>query len=175
MAETTGLTKRQRRMWLRILVIVSLTLNLLFIGLVAGTFARVGPPMPPPPPSVGAAMFKAMPPDDRKEIRERMRGTRDMHRDERHASEAEAVLAALSAEPFDAEALRQVVLSQAQSRFEEISAAQSDWVDRVAGMSDSEREAFVGRMQQIIAEAAEKRSKGWFGDKDRHGDEGPRD
>ena len=92
MAETTGLTKRQRRMWLRILVIVSLTLNLLFIGLVAGTFARVGPPMPPPPPSVGAAMFKAMPPDDRKEIRERMRGTRDMHRDERHASEAEAVL-----------------------------------------------------------------------------------
>ena len=92
---------RSRRF--RIVLILSLAANLLFIGLMVGAVMRhghAGPRYRDRPPSVGAALFRALPREDKREIREAMHQRDSLVRDAERQSDFAEIRALLIAEPF---------------------------------------------------------------------------
>lgn len=153
-------TKPRRRLWLRILLGVSLALNLLVFGLLAGAAIRFGgPDHKPPHPSVGAALFREMPREDRRELFQSMRGDRDREK-ARQAQEAKAVLDTLRAIPFDPDALSSVVGRHLNRRSTKLAATQDDWLSRVADMDAEARAAYADRIEHALSGKGKKR-KWW--------------
>lgn len=129
---------------LRVVFALSLGLNLLVAGLVAGAWWRVGPHDGP---RVGgpAALYLALPREERHALRAEMRGTID--RDGRRMREP--VIAALRADPFDPEALATTLAAQSDAMAQAQTRMRALWLDRVAAMSPAERAAYAYRLQDM--------------------------
>lgn len=144
------------RLWVRVLLGVSLALNLLVLGLIGGAMLRFGGPdgMRAPPRSVGAALFRELPREDRRALRA---GAGESH-DQRHVrlkADAKALGAALRATPFDAGAMEALLEGHAKTRAESHMSLQRAWLDRVIAMSNAERQAYADRLERTL-----NRSKG---------------
>jgi len=140
------------RLWVRVLLGVSLALNLLVLGLVGGAMLRFGGPegMRAPPRSVGAALFRELPREDRRALRS---GAGESH-DQRHArlkADAEALGAALRATPFDAGAMEILLEGHAKTRADSHMFLQRAWLDRVVAMSDAGRQAYADRLERALS------------------------
>lgn len=141
-------TKPRARRWVRVLLGVSLALNLAVIGLAAGAAFRFGGPdgVRRSPPPMGAILYRELPRDDRRALRGRVFGSREQHAAKRRADVA-AVDAALRTVPFDAAAVGQFLDQQAQEHDTFQAAVQDAWLTRVSQMSDSERAAYADRLR----------------------------
>lgn len=139
------------RRWLRVALAVSLTLNLLVVGLVVGAAMRFGGPDGghKPPPSMGAALYRELPRDDRKAVRAAMKSAHGQRKSDR-ATEAQRLGDALRAQPFDAAAVQAVMAVQAQARADWQGGVQQAWLARVAAMSDAERIDYANRLQKAM-------------------------
>lgn len=146
MNQTTPTTTGPR-LWLRIVFGISLALNLLVIGLVVGAIARFGgmEGRRLPPHSMGAAMYRELPRADREALREKSQ-TRATHSVESRVAEANAIAAALRADPFDKGAVQVVLDEQAQHRIGWQQSAQTAWLDRVSLMSIADRSEYADRL-----------------------------
>ncbi|MHA6262515.1 periplasmic heavy metal sensor [Arenibacterium sp. CAU 1754] len=154
-------TKPRRRLWMRLLFGGSLALNLLFVGLFVGAAMRFGgPDRKPPQPSVGAALFREMPREDRRALFSSMRSHREINGG-RRASEAQAVIQALRAQPFDPDALSRVVGQQLNRRSTWLAATQDDWLARVADMSAQDRNAYADRIEQAMSGQSRQKRRWW--------------
>ena len=143
-------------MWMRILLAVSLALNLLIVGVVVGAVVRFGGG-PPPRAGVDFALpyVRALEPGDRRAIfREVRRGGAAFDRDAKRARYA-AVVAALRAEPLDRDALAALVSAQADAAKQMQGAAQEAWLNLVSDMDAAERAEYAER----VAAFAERRGK----------------
>lgn len=143
----TAPQQKASRPWVRILLIGSLGLNLLIVGLVAGSLYRIRDARDTrPPPSIGAMMFRELSREDRRALRdhagERTKGTK-----EARFAEGRLVMEALRASPFDREALEMLLDQQAETRAAFQKQIQAAWLDRVESMTEAEREAYAERLQ----------------------------
>ncbi|WP_372571406.1 periplasmic heavy metal sensor [Ruegeria jejuensis] len=154
MAETVYRT----RTWVKLLLGVSLALNLAVAGLAVGAMLRFGGDdhKRPMPKTVGSMLYRALPDDDRKSLRNQ---TRDIHKARRGAKESDlkAVIAVLDADPFDPQALQDVIREQAKARSAVFMAMQTAWIEQVLSMDDAERQAYADRLEEL---AQRKRHKG---------------
>lgn len=151
------------RNWMRVLLAVSLALNLLFVGLAVGAAMRFGGMAAHHRmPSVGAALFRALPEADRRNLRVRSRELLDHEHERPPMAEAGEIVAALTAEPFDRLALEAIVARETQRRHAWITATQKAWVDQVAAMSAAGRREYAERLQEVM----ERRAR-WLGRRDR--------
>ena len=109
--------------WLRVVLGLSLMLNLLIVGLVLGAVIRFGGPGERPPPPTGVAMFRALPSDDRRAMRDHLREALLPPSDRR--SEAEDLAEVLSADPLtvDPETLDQLQVMETIKQGETIYSA----------------------------------------------------
>lgn len=159
--DTSAPQTGRSRWWLRALLIVSLALNLMFIGLGVGAAMRFGGhDGGRTPPTIGAALYRALPSEDRAAMREQMRELRRADRGESRRIEAAAIIEALGRTPFDADALAAVTgaqLNRHSGRFEAIQAA---WLNRITAMNDADRAAYARRLEEIVEQKPRKR--GWF-------------
>jgi hypothetical protein len=136
--------KTQNGRVLRIVLVVSLALNLAVAGLVVGSFAsgRVGAG-PPRSFDVGLGpMSRALAPEDRREIGTALRNARPMA-GYRPRQQATLMIAALRATPFEPETLRVLIAEQAAHG----ALAQDVVIDHIVTMSDEHRAAFADRLQ----------------------------
>lgn len=149
-----------RRVWPRVVLVVSLALNLLFVGLILGAVARHGgPDGRRGPPSIGAALYRALPQEDRKELRDESHSLRDhKQRAERDLAALQQVAATLRATPFDAQALSGMVNRDLDQRRGELAAMQAAWLQKIEQMSDAERRAYADRLLEVFTQ----RKEGWF-------------
>lgn len=130
--------------WLRVVLGMSLAVNLLILGLVLGAVLRFGGPGDRPPPPTSVSMFRALPSDDRRDMRNMLREALPPSRDRR--SEAADLAAVLSADPYD-EAAVIAVLDDHAARREAFQAALRDaWLGHVDDMSAEERSAYAERL-----------------------------
>ncbi len=143
--------------WMRVLLGLSLALNLLVLGLVSGAMVRYGGAdgMRPPPRTVGATLFRELPPEDRRAIRDRSNGMMmmngmNMNHHERRMAAASAVSAAMRAKPFDRDALSAILEQQAAQRDGFETSVQQAWIERVANMTDAQRHAYAGRLEHAM-------------------------
>ena len=160
MSVTPGPEKETRRVWPRVMLVISLGLNLLFVGLMLGAVARHGGPEGRrPPPSVGAALYRALPHEDRQELRKATRPIRDREqmrtRDEK---DLEGIAQALRATPFDAATLSELVNRDFERRRDGLASMQAAWLQRIEEMSDQERDDYAERLMEVFAPP----KHGWF-------------
>lgn len=147
MTDATTPTVRRSPLWMRVLLGVSLALNLAVIGLAAGAALRLfghgGPPLPPE--SFGGAIYRALEPGDRRELSARVRATVEPRNSRRE--DAASLVRALRAEPYDAAAVVAVLDAQSAARLGWREALQVAWLDQVASMNASERKAYADRVE----------------------------
>lgn len=144
-------TTRRCPLWIKIVLALSLALNLAVIGLVSGFLLRGGPDGARLP-AMGYAMpyVMALPKDLRRDVFNTVRG--DDTLPDRRARRAEygAMIAVLRATPYDAEAARAILARQADGVSRVQNVAQSAWLDAVASLSDAERATYAQNMQEAL-------------------------
>lgn len=146
-------TKAKTRGWVKILLVVSLGLNLLVAGAVAGAVFSGGrwhPKGPPRLETLGGPLTRALEEDDRRAIGKKIR---QAYRDgsfsrDRHLEQFDGLIADLKATPFDPEAV-EARLATMQSLFRErLSLGQDLLIERLTEMDDDERAAYADRLAE---------------------------
>ena len=146
-------TPKTPRNWTRILLVVSLALNLAIVGIVAGAMFSDGP-------KNGSQRFdlsvgpltRAMEPDQRDSLRAALRDSGAFQRADRAAirSDMNALVATLRAADFDADAFR-AALTRQRARLQNAQDAALDAVTQsVSDMSAPERAAFADRLEEQL-------------------------
>lgn len=138
----------------KIVLAVSLALNLLILGLVGGAFLNDGPGKAAGlPRDVAFGPFsEAFSRGDRKALRAALMNKAPEFRASRAAAKAEfdALLVALRTQPFDAGALR-LALGSIETRYADRLRFGRELIEtRIATMSASDRIDFADRLQQVL-------------------------
>ncbi|HMO09534.1 MAG TPA: periplasmic heavy metal sensor [Paracoccaceae bacterium] len=143
--------------WMRVLLVVSLALNLAVAGLVAGAMLR-GPWSGDGPRAVSVRdpglgpYAAALSEEDRSVLRRALRARLPDLRAARAGFQADmqAVLGALRAEPFDPEALRAAMDRSSARLTETVAIGQAMVFDRIAALGPAERRAFADRLEAAL-------------------------
>lgn len=142
--------------WARGLLILSLTLNILMLGLAGGWVLRHGAPQAPHAARTDLAagpLTRALSEADRREIGRQIRqalresggNRRDMH------ASFEALVRDLRAVPFDPEQMAATLDAQRKGVAKRFEIGQQVLIAHLAQMSDAERAAYADRVEARIA------------------------
>ena len=139
--------------WVKAVFALSLALNLLVVGAVAGAAWRHGGPGGPDgrarsggPPS-GLSMLRALERDDRRAVLRAARAAQIEPAFDRGAFQAELV-AALRAEPLDMDALDRLLAQQRAYAGARLETVLGVWRAHVQSMSADAREAYAERLEE---------------------------
>jgi len=153
MAETEGRTKRRARVF-RVVLVVSLALNLLVLGVMAGGLMKGAQMHRASHAPDLRAMWLALPESARSDVRQangpRDREARAAQREERRARAAARqaeLLALLRAPEFDAQAFSAMLMAEHLERSERIERAQQAFVARVSALDAAERALMAQRLE----------------------------
>lgn len=156
---------------LRVVLFLSLAMNLVVVGLVAGFIVRGGPPHPP---KRGGSDYvipytRAFDEDQRKDVWRSLK--RDFaERRERGGDRAGVIagynqaLEVLRAEPFDQAAMIAVLEGQTARANERLAAGQQVLTNHLSALTQAERAAYADRLAREIERLEERRSR-WGSDK----------
>lgn len=146
------------RRWVKIVLGLSLALNLLIIGAVAGTAFRVSKTVNDAPRS-GFAFVAALEREDRRSV---FSALRDENRKSRSAGrrEMEQIFSILRSDDLDADALARAMAGQAEraSRMQE--RIKDQLIVVVGNMSVEERRAYAERLEWHLKRGPTKKKKG---------------
>ncbi|WP_235915843.1 periplasmic heavy metal sensor [Thalassovita mangrovi] len=143
------------RLWLRIVLFVSLALNLAVLGVVAGAVLRFGPAKDGPPvrgDQVAGVYTYALTPEERRQI------GRDMFRQHREDlpsrsdmnADFDAMVATLRAQPFDADAASAILRRQLEFGQKRAELGHKLLLQHLSEMSDGDRAAYADRLEQAL-------------------------
>ena len=148
------------RVW-RVVLVLSLALNLAVVGMIVGASVsgRFGD-RPPRSFDFGLGpVARALEPRERRQIGLAMRRDGSL-RDMDLRGNAAAMIAALRADPFDAGALRDLMAAQAGQMAALQSNAQAALLDQISAMSPERRATFADRLQEELSRGRDRRSGG---------------
>lgn len=161
-------TKSRSRRWVRVVLAVSLGLNLLVVGLVGGAYFRVvkhtgAGEFPPPEVRVmrelGMGPFlSAFPHEQKRQMARQLReqvGTFRLNR-EALVTELGAMLEALRAEPYDHAALEVLIDRQKARISTRAETARNILLNQISSMTPEERLEFAGRLEHSLSRALER-------------------
>ena len=155
---TTEAAKPKSRIWLRLLLGLSLALNLLVVGIVAGWMVSKGPGRTPDDVnrtarSLGLEPFvRALAPMDRVALVRSAREERDGLRENRRALRArfERLVDAIRAEPYDPAAVRAVLEEQRGSIKERQEIGERLLLERLDAMTPEDRATYAERLEEEL-------------------------
>ena len=145
-------TKTRRcPLWIKIVLALSLAVNLCIAGLVAGVILRGGP-LAGRAPAMGYAMpyVLALPRDLRREVFGAVRNDDSLPDRRARREEYRDMINAMRATPFDVAAVEAVLLRQAEGVSRVQAAGQAAWLEAVTSLSDDERAAYSQRMEEAL-------------------------
>lgn len=139
------------RTWIKLLLGVSLALNLAVIGLVAGAMLRFGGAdgMHAPPRSLGASLYRELPPKARRALRDDLAPGPDGGLPD-HAAQTRRLTEVLRSEPFDPDAAAATLTAHSAAQAERLTRMQDAWLVRVTAMSAAERAAYADRLEEAL-------------------------
>lgn len=141
----------------KVILGLSLALNLIVIGVVVGAGVRGGGPMRGGGMSNYAIPYvMALPKEDRRAIFKSLRGKDGLP--DRGARRAlyQDMVSALKAEPFDPAAVQSVLDAQSSANVSVLTAAQVAWTERVTAMSPQKRAEYAGRVEEVLKRGPRK-------------------
>ncbi|MHA6326834.1 periplasmic heavy metal sensor [Roseivivax sp. CAU 1753] len=133
----------------KLTLFASLALNLLIVGLIAGTWISEGPPRRDPGPA-GFAYIRALDAGDRQAIGAQMRDRRPRGAG---TGEAHQALRLLRTDPFDAAGFDAFLTRQAQRGQAVREVGQGALVARIAGMDAAARAAYADRLEAVFGKS----------------------
>ncbi len=159
--------------WIAIALVISLAINLLIAGMVAGAYLRGGAfgvvaakpgtrgQHASPLGDLGFGPFgRALSPAQKREltgaIRRRERDIEVNRQEFRH--QMITLLKALQARPYDAGAVRRIIEAQSRQLSERLNIGKELFLERIERMSDPERAAYARRLRQILTRASRARN-----------------
>ncbi len=138
----------------KLILAVSLALNLLFVGLFAGAALRhgggKGGPGGPLLRSYGAPYMQALPRADRKALNAALRQAGAIPNRKARAALYGEVLAGLRVNPFDSRAVADLMAKQQATVTGVQQAAQGAWIKIVSDMSPTARAAYADALEQRL-------------------------
>ncbi len=152
------------RLWLRVLLVLSLAMNLLIVGALVGamfTWSNWRSHHPSRLEMAGGPLTRALTPEDRRAIGKEMRKAHrkeDGHR-ARHHGELLGLVADLKAEPFDPAAVEQRLARHRQSFDDRLGLGLGLLTTRLTQMTPEDRAAYADRLQEVLS----KRGKEKYG------------
>lgn len=148
--------------WLRITLFVSLTLNILVVGIVVGMFWH-GPPehhVRQSSDRLTNTYLRALTNAEKRNLHEAMRAQMPMMMRHQHArSDFRGVLEALRAEPFDANRLSELIDAQLSRGQHAQELGRELLITQITQMSEVERSAYADRIENMLARMRETRSR----------------
>ena len=155
-------SKAPMRLWLRLVLFGSLALNLLIIGTVVSFVATHGPREsrrgPPRADQMGGPLTAALSHEDKRAIgraiRNEYRQRADRPSRARVREEYRAVVAALRAQPYDPEPVRESLARQLAFASERQGVGNRLLLERLAAMSAQDRRAFADRIEEALERKA---------------------
>ena len=158
--------KTGMKRWIKVIFALSLALNLIIVGLVAGAAFRIKRFGPPPHVTMegpGSPVLRALDMEDRREVG---RSIRKSYRDIAPSSEAEKaryqqIVDLIAADPLDLEAIGQASMALDDRISQRRLIAREAWLDKVASMPLDARKAYADRIRAILndPDAWKRRSK----------------
>lgn len=138
--------------WVKIALAVSLSVNLLIVGLVGGMAFRSDKMGPPRMTDAGGAYTQALTVKDRRDIGRIIgRELQELRKDRATVlGEYQGMLEVLRTEPFDRAAAAQVLERQSSIFEQRRKAGETALLNRLEAMSVEERAAFVERLEKGI-------------------------
>lgn len=165
MQDTHPTTPRISRR-IKIILGLSLALNLAVAGVIAGAALRHGDVQQKGPRTAGFGAYGlpymiALSREDRHEIKTAVRLGRIGAVPDRAARRAlyNDVLTHLQATPFDAAALSDALGRQANTTIEVQKVAQAAWLDLVAEMTDAERSSYAREIEDVLRRGPKSRKE----------------
>ncbi|MBD3662502.1 periplasmic heavy metal sensor [Sulfitobacter aestuariivivens] len=161
---TTPPTARPRRLF-KIALVVSLALNLLFVGLVAGAAWRFGGGGPsrdhggPDWQGFAAPYVWALPKAERRALFGELRRVHPRRDRDARRMTYDQMLAALRSDPYDAARVEAILTEQQSGIVALQSAARDRWLGTISEMSDADRVAYADRLEKIIERGPRRRNK----------------
>ena len=153
MAQANDVTKRTVPLGFKILLGVSLAINLAVIGVFAGAAFRKGKDRPQRGGgqiNYARPYIQALPREDRRAILEAMRPSkRGEDRATRRALYQE-VTDILRVETFDRQAIEAILLKQTEVTLSGQRAAQVQWLNRIEEMGTQERRAYADAVEDVL-------------------------
>lgn len=152
MAETEKRMQRRVPLWVKLLLGLSLALNLAVLGLLGGIATRLQDRGP------GAVNYAipyviALPKDERrsigKQIRQKARAGELPSRKDR-MSHYRQMLTLLEAESWNAREAEAILVGQSTDTVALQSAARAAWLETMAGFSPEERLAYAERLRKVV-------------------------
>jgi len=137
---------------LRLLLVLSVTLNLVVIGIVAGAALR-DPPRPHPDRGPAFGMFdRALTEDDRKALRQAFRREAPDFGGEWQKMQADLgdLLTVLRTDPYDSSRVEGIFVRQLERGQQMAGLGQRLMLERLSGMTGAERSAFADRLARRI-------------------------
>jgi uncharacterized membrane protein len=150
---------RPNRLW-RIVLVLSLALNLAVVGVVVGA-AVSGRWGEGPPRSFDLGLgpvARALEPRERRAIGRRLREDRSL-RDFDLRGRVNRVVAALQAEPFDPDVLRALLVEQSQQIATVQATAQEVMLEQIVAMTPERRRAFADQVLEEMSRARAPRAR----------------
>lgn len=159
MVDQNGIPKKPSRLW-RIVLVVSLALNLAVVGLVVGITAsgRLGDGPPRNFELNLGPMARALEPQERREIGKALRSDRSLRNFDLRGRVDDMVVA-LQAEPFDAEVLRGLMAEQSHRMQDLQSDAQAALMDQIVDMTPERRAEFADRLRDEMSKERPPRNR----------------
>lgn len=154
--------KRNFGRWARVVLILSLALNLLVVGVVAAGLWRMGKYHGHGERISAPALYRALPDADRRALRRQMSERfQDQGREKptRPAESIQALADLLRSDPLDPQALAQVLDHQAQARADFHTGMREAWVAHVSEMSVQERRQYADQIEAHLARRGSKYRK----------------
>ena len=145
---------------LKIVLAVSLALNLLFVGLIAGAafrFGGKGGPQGPSMQSYAAPYMRALPREQRKAMNQTMRAEGLMPSRAERGKFYQDVLGALRAETFDPASIMVAMGKQRDVVSGVQTAAQDAWLKVVSDMSPAERLVYADALEERLKRGPRRR------------------
>ena len=149
--QATGAAPKMRG-WVRVLLIASVTLNLLVAGVVIGGVLRHD--RHPPAPNVGdvslGPLTEAFSREDRAALRDRAQERGQNFRDMRQQAKAdmEALIAAIDAEPYDPQRVSDLLARQRERTLERAQIGGALIAERLEAMGPEARRALAERLRR---------------------------
>ncbi|GGE59766.1 periplasmic heavy metal sensor [Actibacterium pelagium] len=158
MSDATPNPRSSRRSWLRIALLISLILNLLFVGLVLGAAAgkrRVDANIGLPDERVLSQLGpygRALPAEHRKALAEELRPKPgDARKTRKELRDGfQQYLTLLRAETFDVQAVSDLLTAQQKLVSGRATAGREALLQRLAGMSAEDRKAYADSLQKVL-------------------------
>lgn len=162
MSTETPPTPKGMRLWVRILLVVSLALNLLVIGAVAGIAIKGGPwkhggPPGPMAEALIGPLTRALNKEDRRAILRQIRkqGRAEGASPRSHKEALQRMVVMLETAPFDQESFAMDFTSIVEDLQGRMSSATQIYIQHLSDMSDEQRAAYATR----VKEAFERKSR----------------